>query len=519
MARTPKGSVEHGAALCVRGYRLIETSADRDDVGSLRRQIVEWLESDGESPHHFRWRVSLEHLLGRLALLLGDREDAVSWFDQCANEDATRFSPLLATKTVEAAWFAGLLRASDGDIEAARRYWTLGLEQADRARGADWREIVGETREPMGFGLREFAGVIDQAARCAAGLGALATWDTAPGRLADLLASQTQAGPARALHAALRDVRGLRERLAYEAEATRRAEAQANEAVVARAATEHHLAGATTALADAESRLNQLRVRLAERLEAQAAAVAAPTTGTALRVGIWGSAPRHQGVGSVAPDPLATPAWFVDNDPARRRRRVLNLDVIAPDEIMTRGFDAIIVGSMSRDAIVAQLHAIGAPSDRVLTPTLQPVDETCADLSRELARLLPGAARDASDSQQSARGSGDAGVAAGAALPNGNEGYCNICERPTVFVVHDPWLRDHYKCRVCETIPRNRALVNALNRFAPAWRDGNLHESSPGGELSAFLKRSCRGYSSSYFFETCRAARTVANIDPRISRR
>jgi SAM-dependent methyltransferase len=82
-----------------------------------------------------------------------------------------------------------------------------------------------------------------------------------------------------------------------------------------------------------------------------------------------------------------------------------------------------------------------------------------------------------------------------------NQGYCNICERDTVFVAHDPWLRDHYRCRGCETIPRNRALVNALHTFAPAWRDGELHESSPSDPLSAFLKQACRSYSSSYAFD------------------
>ena len=64
-----------------------------------------------------------------------------------------------------------------------------------------------------------------------------------------------------------------------------------------------------------------------------------------------------------------------------------------------------------------------------------------------------------------------------------NKGYCVICERDTVFVVYNSWLRDHYKCRRCQSIPRNRALVNALNRFSPEWRQLHVHESSPGGPL------------------------------------
>src|SRR5881392_376437 len=81
-----------------------------------------------------------------------------------------------------------------------------------------------------------------------------------------------------------------------------------------------------------------------------------------------------------------------------------------------------------------------------------------------------------------------------------NRGYCVICERQTLFVEHSSWLRDNYRCRRCGTIPRNRALVNALNRFRPEWRTLALHESSPGGATSQYLKEKCARYTSSHFF-------------------
>src|SRR5688572_18167152 len=82
-----------------------------------------------------------------------------------------------------------------------------------------------------------------------------------------------------------------------------------------------------------------------------------------------------------------------------------------------------------------------------------------------------------------------------------NTGHCCICEADAVFDVRGSWLRDDYRCRACGTIPRNRALVNALNRFLPDWRGLTFHEAAPGGPLSAFLARSCPGYSSSHFFD------------------
>jgi SAM-dependent methyltransferase len=39
-----------------------------------------------------------------------------------------------------------------------------------------------------------------------------------------------------------------------------------------------------------------------------------------------------------------------------------------------------------------------------------------------------------------------------------------------------------------------------LERFLPGWRELSLHESSPDGQLSAFLKKNCPRYSSSHHF-------------------
>ncbi|HET6992177.1 MAG TPA: hypothetical protein VFJ43_12670, partial [Bacteroidia bacterium] len=60
-----------------------------------------------------------------------------------------------------------------------------------------------------------------------------------------------------------------------------------------------------------------------------------------------------------------------------------------------------------------------------------------------------------------------------------NHGYCNICEEETVFVIYGEWLRETYRCKRCQTTPRNRALINALNLFCKEWPSLQLHESSP----------------------------------------
>jgi SAM-dependent methyltransferase len=81
-----------------------------------------------------------------------------------------------------------------------------------------------------------------------------------------------------------------------------------------------------------------------------------------------------------------------------------------------------------------------------------------------------------------------------------NSGYCNICEQDTVFFEYDSWLRDYYKCPKCGSIPRNRALINAINTFYPEWEKLKIHESSPGGPVSDFLDKKAADYSSSHFY-------------------
>jgi len=80
-----------------------------------------------------------------------------------------------------------------------------------------------------------------------------------------------------------------------------------------------------------------------------------------------------------------------------------------------------------------------------------------------------------------------------------NPGWCPICEKETIFVSTETWLRDHYRCLRCGSIPRFRALIRALDRFVPHWRTMTLHEFAPGGASSNYLRSQCRGYSASHY--------------------
>ena len=81
-----------------------------------------------------------------------------------------------------------------------------------------------------------------------------------------------------------------------------------------------------------------------------------------------------------------------------------------------------------------------------------------------------------------------------------NSGKCPICESWSVFLATDGWLRDSYRCVRCLSIPRQRALVTAIERISPHWRELTIHESSPSGAASTMLEASCVNYSFSQYF-------------------
>jgi SAM-dependent methyltransferase len=81
-----------------------------------------------------------------------------------------------------------------------------------------------------------------------------------------------------------------------------------------------------------------------------------------------------------------------------------------------------------------------------------------------------------------------------------NEGFCPVCDAPSRFTARDPWLRDHYRCDRCGSIPRERALMTVLERSFPQWRELSIHESSPGLPSSGRLRRECRSYEATHYF-------------------
>lgn len=80
-------------------------------------------------------------------------------------------------------------------------------------------------------------------------------------------------------------------------------------------------------------------------------------------------------------------------------------------------------------------------------------------------------------------------------------GYCSTCDREVDFVAYNAWLRDHFICSNCGSIPRERALMHVIDTYFPNWRNATIHESSPAGRgASTRLAKGCSHYLPSQFF-------------------
>lgn len=68
-------------------------------------------------------------------------------------------------------------------------------------------------------------------------------------------------------------------------------------------------------------------------------------------------------------------------------------------------------------------------------------------------------------------------------------------------MARDSWLRDHFICPRCRSIPRERALMVVIERCFPEWRSMTVHESSPCSRgASVRLSAEASSYLASQFF-------------------
>jgi SAM-dependent methyltransferase len=318
--QAPAASADAGAALCVRIYRAIEALETID--GTMLDRLNQYLQLPSRVPHVVRWQISLRYAAGLYHLAQGDVPAAAAAFEACAECDALAFSPLLATKTVGAALLRGWLAAQARDVDTARRWWTHGVAQAERALQAPWSDLVLSRTSPALFGLREAAVVVDLASQCAAGLHLLPHAIDRPGILAAQIFTSA-------------------------ADRAARAERQCRQ-------LEADLDAARARLDDLETQAARAGLRATSLLRSST------TMPAAMRIAIFGAGSG----GRTAVETLSSRGGLIccvtDNDARQHGREWAGVPVVPPAALPEHRPDLIAVASVpGRRAIFAQLEAMG----------------------------------------------------------------------------------------------------------------------------------------------------------------
>ncbi len=78
-------------------------------------------------------------------------------------------------------------------------------------------------------------------------------------------------------------------------------------------------------------------------------------------------------------------------------------------------------------------------------------------------------------------------------------GICPVCRSYTVYTSYNEnndWFNS-YRCRVCQSLPRDRAVQHLLDLYYPGWRFKSMHECSPCNDL---LEKVVEDYSASQYY-------------------
>ena len=174
-------SADRGAVLTAIGYQLIEQNTV-DGFDAIAAQLEAYLAFSSLNPHVRRWQISARYLLGLFAVGRGLWGRADHWFGAVVASDVTVFSPLLASKTVGACLWRGLIALLDrNDVIQAAAHFKQGIAEAERSIKADWTNVLGREDKPFIFGMIELAQIANIAEQCVMALDRLEQYRTAPG--------------------------------------------------------------------------------------------------------------------------------------------------------------------------------------------------------------------------------------------------------------------------------------------------------------------------------------------------
>lgn len=145
-----KKSADYGAALCVYGYRVLESQEHAaSDIYEIEKKIADYVALGSDNPHVLRWQTSLSYVAGLLFQKIGNTEKQRIWLHKCTSFEYLKFSPVLATKIVAAARNIGYLMLAKGDETAAITHFKKAALISFEAIKSPAQEWIGKIDWPL----------------------------------------------------------------------------------------------------------------------------------------------------------------------------------------------------------------------------------------------------------------------------------------------------------------------------------------------------------------------------------
>jgi 2-polyprenyl-3-methyl-5-hydroxy-6-metoxy-1,4-benzoquinol methylase len=169
-------SADRGAALAVKGYRLLEGEKLAEEMSSWLAQVTAYLALAHENinPHVRRWGVSLAYLRARIHEARGEELAALEAYRQVLDVDVRAITPTLGTKQADAALRSGMIAFRDGRSEDSISVWQHGLKLLFQCLQVDPIEFIGNREVPFVFSMNDLVEIADGATRLANAIHAVA---------------------------------------------------------------------------------------------------------------------------------------------------------------------------------------------------------------------------------------------------------------------------------------------------------------------------------------------------------
>lgn len=161
------------AALCVQGYIGLSQAFSTQELEAWKLRASSFINNDNwqaMEPIDLRWAISLLYLQALLERRGGFVDAATASFIKITTIPFLDYSPLIATKVVDAYYELGMAAWIKEDETSSRYFFLKGIEVAKDAVGCRWDEVFGSLEDMPRFVLSELTEILDLATRCSEAL-------------------------------------------------------------------------------------------------------------------------------------------------------------------------------------------------------------------------------------------------------------------------------------------------------------------------------------------------------------